>query len=71
MQMAELKVFSNNEDRVRKTVHPARALTQSPGGICVYPHCSTVDSLEILVLLLLNEVLPHFMPRLVAIFSFP
>lgn len=43
---------------------------QSPGGISAHPFCSTVDSLEILVLLQLNEPLPLFMPVLIPILSF-
>ena len=71
IQMAELKVFLNNEDRVCETVQPARALTQSLIGIYVYPCCSTVGSIKILVLLQPNEVLAQFMPGLIALLPFP
>lgn len=60
IQMAELKVFLNNEDHMYKNVHPARTLTQSLIGICVYPCYSTVGSLKILVLLQLNDILPVY-----------
>lgn len=71
IQKPELKVFVHREDRVCETVHPAGARTQSPGGICVCPHCGAVDSCEILALLSLNELLPQFMPRLISVLSFP
>lgn len=56
--MAELKVFLNNEDCVHKTEYPVRAITQSQEAFVF----SRALRLKILLLPLLNDILPQFMP---------